>query len=224
MNNISLKLKIGMQSQINALREEELNENFFKALSYVQEIHANCKVLLRTHHQEKESWDLNTQEKIEAAGKKKEEGNVLFKAGKYARASKRYEQDEKKQAKALKVACNLNNAASKLKLKEHKEAEKLCTKVLCCLPSFKNHQSSISLKIMIFDVDWHVLDLESTNVKALYRRAQAYIHLADLDLAEFDIKKALEIDPDNRFKPTWIGCNNDQLITYLGRTIRGSIS
>lgn len=34
---------------------------------------------------------MNTQEKIEAAGKKKEEGNALFKAGKYARASKRYE-------------------------------------------------------------------------------------------------------------------------------------
>lgn len=34
---------------------------------------------------------MNTQEKIEAAGKKKEEGNALFKAGKYKRASKRYE-------------------------------------------------------------------------------------------------------------------------------------
>ncbi|KAI7989454.1 Conserved oligomeric Golgi complex subunit 6 [Camellia lanceoleosa] len=33
--------------EINALREEELNENFFKALSHVQEIHANCKVLLQ---------------------------------------------------------------------------------------------------------------------------------------------------------------------------------
>lgn len=37
-------------------------------------------------------------------------------------------------------------------------------------------------------------------MKALYRRAQAYIHLADLDLAEVDIKKALEIDPDNRYR------------------------
>ncbi|CAL0331643.1 unnamed protein product [Lupinus luteus] len=37
--------------EINALRDEELNENFFKALSHVQEIHGNCKVLLRTHHQ-----------------------------------------------------------------------------------------------------------------------------------------------------------------------------
>ncbi|CAI0561171.1 unnamed protein product [Linum tenue] len=133
---------------------------------------------------EKESWDMNTQEKIEAAGKKKEEGNVLFKAGKYVRASKRYEKavkfveydtsfsdEEKKQSKALKVACNLNDAACKLKLKDYKAAEKLCSKVL---------------------------EMDSRNVKALYRRAQAYIQLADLELAEFDIKKALEIDPNNR--------------------------
>nr|POF04667.1 peptidyl-prolyl cis-trans isomerase fkbp65 [Quercus suber] len=33
---------------------------------------------------------------------------------------------------------------------------------------------------------------------SLYRRAQAYIQLVDLDLAEQDIKKALEIDPDSR--------------------------
>ncbi|XP_010247135.1 PREDICTED: peptidyl-prolyl cis-trans isomerase FKBP62-like isoform X2 [Nelumbo nucifera] len=133
---------------------------------------------------EKESWDMNTEEKIEAAGNKKEEGNVLFKAGKYARASKRYEkaakfieydstfgEEEKKQAKVLKITCNLNNAACKLKLKDYKQAEKLCTKVL---------------------------ELDGGNVKALYRRAQAYIQLADLDLAEFDIKKALEIEPNNR--------------------------
>lgn len=133
---------------------------------------------------EKESWDMNTEEKIEAAGKKKEDGNACFKAGKYAKASKRYEKaakyieydtsfgdEEKKQAKALKVTCNLNNAACKLKLKDYKQAEKLCTKVL---------------------------EIDSKNVKALYRRAQAYINLVDLDLAEFDIKKALEIDPANR--------------------------
>ncbi|XP_028240078.1 peptidyl-prolyl cis-trans isomerase FKBP62 [Glycine soja] len=133
---------------------------------------------------EKESWDLNTEEKLKAAGKKKEEGNVLFKAGKHARASKRYEkvvkyieydslfgEEEKKQAKTLKVSCNLNNAACKLKLKDYKEAEKLCTKVL---------------------------DIESTSVKALYRRAQAYMQLTDLDLTELDINKTLEIDPNNR--------------------------
>ncbi|XP_010499722.1 PREDICTED: conserved oligomeric Golgi complex subunit 6 isoform X1 [Camelina sativa] len=37
--------------EIKALREDELNENFFQALSHVQEIHSNCKLLLRTNHQ-----------------------------------------------------------------------------------------------------------------------------------------------------------------------------
>lgn len=133
---------------------------------------------------EKESWDMETPEKIEAAGKKKEDGNSLYKAGKYERASKKYEKaikyieydssfsdEQKKQAKTVKVSCYLNNAACKLKLKDFKEAAKLCTKVL---------------------------ELESQNVKALYRRAQAYIETADLELAEQDIKKALEIDPVNR--------------------------
>ncbi|KAL5213803.1 hypothetical protein ABZP36_002955 [Zizania latifolia] len=150
---------------------------------------ANSTVLyeveLVSFEKEKESWDLKSNaEKIESAAKKKDEGNVWFKMGKYAKASRRYEKaakyveydssfsdDEKKQSKAVKVSSKLDNAACKLKQKEYKEAEKLCTKVL---------------------------ELESTNVKALYRRAQAYIELADLELAEFDVKKALEIDPDNR--------------------------
>jgi hypothetical protein len=37
--------------EVTTLQEEELSENFFKAFMRVQEIHANCKVLLRTHHQ-----------------------------------------------------------------------------------------------------------------------------------------------------------------------------
>jgi FK506-binding protein 4/5 len=82
-----------------------------------------------------------------------------------------FDDAQKKQGKSLKVTCNLNNAACKLKLKDYKEAIKLTTKVL---------------------------ELESLNVKALFRRAQAYIETLDLDLAEMDIKKALEIDPQNR--------------------------
>ena len=40
--------------------------------------------------QAKESWDMESAEKLEAAGKRKEEGNALYKLGKYDRASKKY--------------------------------------------------------------------------------------------------------------------------------------
>ncbi|KAH6763356.1 rotamase FKBP 1 [Perilla frutescens var. hirtella] len=82
-----------------------------------------------------------------------------------------FSEEEKEQAKFLKVSCKLNNAACKLKLKNYKEAEKLCTEVL---------------------------KADGKNVKALCRRAQAYINLVELELAKNDIKKALEIDPNNR--------------------------
>ncbi|CAI5508119.1 unnamed protein product [Closterium sp. Naga37s-1] len=37
--------------EVQALREDEISEKFFEALNRVHEIHANCKLLLRTHHQ-----------------------------------------------------------------------------------------------------------------------------------------------------------------------------
>lgn len=133
---------------------------------------------------EKAPWELNNSEKIEAAGKKKEEGNLLFKNGKYQRAGKKYDKavdyvsedesfrdDEQKLAKALRVSCWLNGAACRLKLDNFSEAVKLCSQVL---------------------------DVEFRNVKALYRRAQAYIETGDYILADVDINRALDADPQNR--------------------------
>lgn len=56
-------------------------------------------------------------------------GHLFGQAVKYIEYDSSFSEEEKKQAKALKVACNLNNAACKLKLKLYNEAEKLCTKV-----------------------------------------------------------------------------------------------
>lgn len=133
---------------------------------------------------EKAPWELNIQEKIDAAGKKKEEGNILFKSGKYQRAGKKYDKavdyvsedepfgdDERKLVKALRISCWLNGAACTLKLTDFQEAINLCSKVL---------------------------EFEFHNVKALYRRAQAYMEISDFFSAELDIKKALEADPQNR--------------------------
>ncbi|EOA34976.1 hypothetical protein CARUB_v10020064mg [Capsella rubella] len=132
---------------------------------------------------EKTPWEMNNEEKIEAANGKKEQGNLLYKNQKYQRAAKKYnkaaeciengffEGDEEKKVKALRVSCFLNGAACSLKLKNFQETISLCSEVL---------------------------GIEFQNVKALYRRAQSYIELGDLISAEMDIKKALEADPENR--------------------------
>jgi FK506-binding protein 4/5 len=91
----------------------------------------------------------------------------------------------------------LNNAACNLKLKDYSQAEKLCTKV-ASIPRMTTMISSVQHAYNKGCFFCQVLELDSRNVKALYRRVQAYIHLADLELAEADIKKALEIEPDNR--------------------------
>lgn len=58
-------------------------------------------------------------------------------------------------------------------------------------------QIKTSFHALKFDL-WQVLDYECHNVKALYRRAQAYMEIADLISAELDIRKAIEADPQNR--------------------------
>lgn len=56
---------------------------------------------------------------------------------KYIEYDSSFDEEDKKKAKALKIACNLNNAACKLKLKDYKEAAKLSTKVQWMIPRFR---------------------------------------------------------------------------------------
>ncbi|TVU45247.1 hypothetical protein EJB05_04726, partial [Eragrostis curvula] len=133
---------------------------------------------------EKESWEMSPHEKLEAAEKLKVAGNDLFKIGKFQRAGKKYskalnyvnedghfEDGIEKSITNLRVFCWLNHAACCLKLKDFAQAISLCSKVL---------------------------EIESCNVKALYRRAQAYVESYDLELAKRDVLKALELDPNNK--------------------------
>ncbi|KAK4378108.1 hypothetical protein RND71_004404 [Anisodus tanguticus] len=152
------------------------------------------EIKLVDFNKEKPFWKMDTKEKLEACEKIKNEGNVLFKDGKFQCASRKYEkecnsfsslnalkfiqfdhsfnEDEKYRANTLRLSCYLNNAACKLKMGEHQEASKLCSKVI---------------------------EYEPCNVKALFRRAQAYLRINELEKSEIDIRKALEIDPNNRY-------------------------
>nr|GMD89177.1 peptidyl-prolyl cis-trans isomerase FKBP62-like isoform X1 [Ipomoea batatas] len=133
---------------------------------------------------EKAPWEISSHERIEVASRKKEEGNALFKIGKYQRALKKYDKavdfvsedgpfgdDDQNMVKSLRVSCWLNGAA-------------------CCL-KLDDFEGAIKQSSMVLSIEW-------SNVKALYRRAQAYMKTNDLHLAELDIKRSLEIDPQNR--------------------------
>ncbi|GMH40131.1 hypothetical protein BSKO_08035 [Bryopsis sp. KO-2023] len=131
----------------------------------------------------KNSWDMSNAEKIEDARTRKEKGNEAYKAGKLARAVSKYEGavkviehdkdfgESKGASKELKKSIWLNLAAANLKLKDSGKVIQHCGKVL---------------------------EIDSYNVKALYRRAQAHMTREDFIESEQDIKQAIDLEPENK--------------------------
>jgi len=131
----------------------------------------------------KGSWELDPQEKIDLSKADKEKANAFFKKGKIKIASKLYtdisnrltddskfSEDQKKAMEPLLVSVLSNLALVSLRKKEYKEAEEHCDKALA---------------------------KEKSNVKLLYRRAQARFNRENWEDALTDLVKALEVDPKN---------------------------
>jgi len=132
---------------------------------------------------EKESWDMESDEKLEIANKRKEEGNVFFKEQNFRRAIKKYERalhfvdsdykatdDEKVQFKQTKLVLYLNIAACKLQTKDYLKVIENCNKAL---------------------------EIDAKNIKALLRRGKAYLETDEWDNARRDFQNILEVDTEN---------------------------
>lgn len=132
---------------------------------------------------EKESWDMSPEEKMAAAGKRKDDGNELFKASKFKRAIKKYKKaltfldaeygmtdEQKAKSKELKVPLYLNLAACKLSTKQFTDVLEDCKKAL---------------------------EIDPNNQKGLVRQAKANIELDDWEGAQKALARALELDPNN---------------------------
>ncbi|EKX48016.1 FKBP-type peptidyl-prolyl cis-trans isomerase [Guillardia theta CCMP2712] len=129
------------------------------------------------------TYQLQLKDKLAAAEKRKEQGNVFFKSedlekalNKYDKAFKlvQYEQgegDEAEAVKNLKSTCHTNKAAVLEKQGKLDECIAECTKSL---------------------------DIKPTNVKALFRRGKAYCTQNRLEDATKDLKQALTVDPENK--------------------------
>merc|ERR1712025_116371 len=78
--------------------------------------------------------------------------------------------DEKKSGESLSAASKSNEAMCWLKLQQWRDAESICSEIL---------------------------KKETYNVKALYRRGQAYMELKEMHDAVRDFKRILEVDESN---------------------------
>lgn len=121
-------------------------------------------------------------EKLEAAQKRKEQGNVLFKQLAYDEAVLRYRkallladevQGEKfvDDVKAVKLGCLVNLAVSYLKLDKAKLAEENCTRAL---------------------------DIDDNSKRALFQRGMAKMKQKLYSAAIVDFEAVLAIDPDSK--------------------------
>ncbi|MCI4379487.1 hypothetical protein PGIGA_G00228840 [Pangasianodon gigas] len=142
------------------------------------------KITLTKFEKAKESWEMNTSEKLEQSVIVKEKGTQYFKDGKYKQAVVQYKRivswlehesslqgEEEEKAKALRLAAHLNLAMCYLKLQEPSPALENCDKAL---------------------------ELDANNEKALFRRGEALFVMKEFDRARGDFQRVVQLYPTNK--------------------------
>ncbi|KFW62820.1 Peptidyl-prolyl cis-trans isomerase FKBP5, partial [Pygoscelis adeliae] len=142
------------------------------------------EVTLKSFEKAKESWEMDTKEKLEQAAVVKEKGTMYFKEGKYLQAVIQYgkivswlemeyglSEKESKASDSFPSWLFLNLAMCYLKLREYAKAVECCDKAL---------------------------GLDQDNEKGLYRRGEARLLMNEFELAKCDFQKVLEVNPQNK--------------------------
>ncbi|XP_076848890.1 peptidyl-prolyl cis-trans isomerase FKBP4 [Brachyhypopomus gauderio] len=142
------------------------------------------KLKLTAFEKAKESWEMNTSEKLEQSAIVKEKGTQYFKDGKYKQAAVQYKRivswlehesalhgEEEERAKTLRLAAHLNLAMCYLKLHDPSPAFENCDKAL---------------------------ELDANNEKALFRRGEALFAMKEFDRAREDFQRVLQLYPANK--------------------------
>ncbi|XP_062853958.1 peptidyl-prolyl cis-trans isomerase FKBP5 [Trichomycterus rosablanca] len=141
------------------------------------------EVTLQDFQKAKESWEMDLNEKLEQAVLVKQKGTQYFKAGRYYQAVIQYQrivtwlemecgtEKEQQAIQALLLVAHLNLALCYLRLREYAQVVENCNKVV---------------------------ELDSKNEKALYRRGEARLLRNEFSLALGDFRQVLQVNPSNR--------------------------
>lgn len=143
--------------------------------------------LLGFKEKPKERWQMTTEERLAQANKLKDEGTELFKKQLFAEATAKYEdaatyavdegitgEDVPEEERPLYISCWSNAAMCYIKLKEWADATRACNQVL------------------------EIPSEEASNIKALYRRGLARMHLGLYKEAKVDLMAAYKTDNSNK--------------------------
>lgn len=135
------------------------------------------------HEKGEDPWHMTEEKKYQYCIGCKETGSALFKKGRHAVALQRYKrvtellayidsftEVDKDQAKELKISCELNKAACMLKIGDNDGVKTACGAVL---------------------------REDKDNIKAMFRRASAFLNGSEFTEAMQDVKRILELDASN---------------------------
>jgi len=130
------------------------------------------------HDKEKEKWEMNEEEKMQFALSQKLKGTGLFKEKNFAVAAAAYEKGaeyiddvESAEAESLYVTCYCNAAMCYIKIEDWSSASSKASRAL---------------------------EKDANNVKGLYRRGLARMHMGLDDEAKADLLKAYNVDNSNK--------------------------
>ncbi|KAM4699221.1 peptidyl-prolyl cis-trans isomerase FKBP5 isoform 1-T2 [Discoglossus pictus] len=146
--------------------------------------HLTYDVTLNSFEKAKESWEMDTREKLQQAAVVKEKGTTYFKSGKYPQAVIQYgkivswleveyglSEEESREARRFLLAAFLNLAMCYIRLREYGKASECCEKALA---------------------------LDPLNEKGLYRRGEARLLMNEFELAQSDFQRVLQVNPQNK--------------------------
>lgn len=176
------KMKEGETSKIRIRKEYAWGDLPPRHFALTPGADVTYEVTLLSFEKQKESWEMDDDEKIEQAEFSKNRGSEFFKKGKYALALKQYKrvtqlvgpflETEKRNEKkdSLLLAAYLNLAMTCLKLEKPCQAIDNCDKAL---------------------------EMDSKSVKAYFRRGLANYAQKELHAALADFEKVLSLEENN---------------------------